>query len=470
MQPVIQTLQPGQRGKTAMRRTRLRPEAEQKIGALASVAFVFLSLLLFCNVNGIVAMIWEINRAASAFIAAFSLLALALLAPYVMPSLRAGGGLLLAFYFLYTSLGAAVAFRSPFVSTEAIAGRVLSYAASVLVILTYAAYGYLLIRSGKKGVELMRLLFFISCISTLSVLIGLVYPAWTEITKSKVAVEGRLSGFWSNPNEAGLQAALTIVVGTFVSLRTGRIWYFAVAVISAGIASFYSFSKTAILMSMVVSIAMAFLIQRRGISLRNALALIVSAMLVLMLISFVRGAAMRSESRIDLTSGQIRRLEQVYAVMFEGRLDEETTTGRTLLAQEGIEMWRISPLVGNGLTTLDRLPSSGLGPHNTFIKVLGEGGVVCLVLMLAALARIALHALRVGSASAQAFIVGGLLVLNGAFMVSHNVLDDRNHNALMGLLCGVGAGAPLVVRRKQRVPTAVSLQPPPSYRPVHVAR
>ena len=433
---------------------------------MTSVLLIFLSIILFCNANGIVVMIWEINRAASAFILAFSLLSLALLAPYIAPSLRGGVGWMIGFYFLFMGLGAAVAFQSPFVPTEAIANRVLSYGASVLVILTYCAFGFLLVRSGASGVKLMKILFVICCISSLSVLLGVLYPPWADITKSKLAAAGRYSGFFANPNELGMQGALTIVAGTLVTIRTGKVLWFSLAVLSAGVAAFYSFSKTAILLSMVVSLVMAFLIQKRGISLKNAFAIIVSAGLVLTLISFVRGAAARSESRIDLTSEQIRRLEQVNAVLFEGRIDEETTTGRTLALQEGLEMWKKSPLVGNGLTTLDRLPGFGLGPHNMFIKVLGEGGVICFALMVIAMVRLLMHALRVGSASVQAFVIGGLLVLTGAFMVSHNVLDDRNHNALMGLMYGMAAGAPVLVRRRVIVPKTAPIQPPPSYRPV----
>lgn len=434
---------------------------------MASALLIFLSIILFCNVNGIVVMIWEVERAASGFIVAFCLLSLALLAPYIAPSLRGGVGWMIGFYLLFMGLGAAVAFQSPFVPVEAIASRVLSYGASVLVILTYCAFGFLLVRSGARGVKLMKVIFVICCISSLSVLLGVLYPPWVEITKSKVATAGRYSGFFANPNELGLQGALTIVVGTLVTIRTGKIVWFSVAVISAGIGAFYSFSKTAILLSMVVSVTMAFLIQKRGINLKNAFAIVVSAGLVLTLISFVRGAASRSESRIDLTSAQIRRLEQVNAVLFEGRIDEETTTGRTIAFQEGLEMWKNSPLVGNGLTTLDRLPVFGLGPHNTFIKVLGEGGLVCSLLLLGALFRLAMQALRLGSASIQAFVIGGLLVLTGAFMVGHTSLDRRNHNGLVGLMYGMAAGAPVVVRRRVIVPRTAPLQPPPSYRPVH---
>lgn len=434
---------------------------------MASALLIFLSIILFCNVNGIVVMIWEINRAASAFILALCLLSLALLASHIAPSLRGGVEWMIGFYLLFMGLGAAVAFQSPFVTVEAIANRVFSYGASVLVILTYCAFGFLLVRSGARGVTLMKVIFVICCISSLSVLLGVLYPPWVEITKSRLAAAGRYSGFFGNPNELGLQGALTIAVGTLVTIRTGKIVWFSLAVICAGIGAFYSFSKTAILLSMVVSVAMAFLIQKRGINLKNAFAIIVSAGLVLTLIGFVRGVASRSESRIDLTSEQIRRLEHVNAVLFEGRIDDETTSKRTVAFQEAVDIWKKSPVVGNGLTTLDRMPYIGGGPHNVFLMVLGEGGLICLILLLAAMLRFTMLALRLGSASVQAFVIGGLLVLTGAFMVSHNVLDDRNHNALMGLMYGMAAGAPVAVRRRVIVPKTAPLQPPPSYRPVH---
>ncbi|MDH7502487.1 MAG: O-antigen ligase family protein [Verrucomicrobiota bacterium] len=467
MQPAAHETYQRPQGKRAIRRLASSATATHGIGFLASAVLILLSIILFCNLNGVAAMIWHISRAFSIVILALCLVALAMLAKYVPPSLRVGGWWLVVFYVFYTALGAAVAFQSPFVEMGAVASCALSYAASIAVILTYSAYGYVLFRSGRAGVKLMQVVLIICLISTLSVLLGIVYPDWAYITKSKVAVAGRQTGFFANPNELGIQGALTIVIGTFVTMRTGKIMWFSVAVLCGGIAAFYSFSKTAILMTMVVSVAMAFLIQRRGINLRNAFALIVSAFLVLAMISFVRGAAMRSESRIDLTSSQVRRLEQVYALLFQGRVDEETTTGRTLLFQEGLEMWKNSPLVGNGLTTMERMPSAGLGPHNMYIKVLGEGGLLCLPLMLAPFVRLAMHALKLANASVQAFMVGGLLVLNGAFMVSHNVLDDRNHNALMGLMCGMAAAAPVRAPRRRLVPRSMPVQPAPSYRPVH---
>ncbi len=464
MQPLQPRLQ--LQAKTRIRRQGAQPAAGERIGFLASITFILLSIILFCNVNGIVVMIWDINRAASAFILAFCLIALALLARHVMPSLHGGANWLLIFFFCYMAFGAVMAFQSPFIGLPAIGNRVLSYGASVVIIITYSAFGYLLVRSGRSGVRMTRLLFFICCISTLSVLLGVVYPAWTDITKSVVIVEGRYSGFFGNPNEVGLQASLTVVVGSYVSLRTGRLWYFVVAVVCAGIASFYSFSKTAILLSMTVSTAMAFLMQRRGLNVKNVFALIASTALVVILVGYVRGAAARSESTADLTSGQVRRLEQVYSVLFEGRIDEETTTGRTLALAESLDIWKQSPLVGNGLTTMDRLPIFGLGPHNTFAKVLGETGLIGFLLLVAALARLAMHALHVSSASVQALVAGSLIVLFGGFMVSHNVLDDRNHNAMMGLMCGMAAGAPLAMRRSRPRTVGVQLQPVP-YRRAH---
>lgn len=442
----------------------------ERISLAVSATFVFLSIILFCNLNGIVVMVWEIPRAFSIFILAFCLLSIALLGRYIGPSLRAGGGWFFAFYLWHIAVGGILALESPFVSVDIIADRALRYLASVLVIVTYSAFGYLVFRAGKQGLKLMRVLFIICCVSSLSALLSVVYPTWMDITgATRFLAIGRYTGFFANPNETGLQGALTIAVGAFVALRTGKVSYFSAGVICGGAAGLLSFSRTGILLSMATALAAGLLIQRRGISVKGVFALVVGAGLAVMFISVMRGVAKGSESRFSFTGEQTRRLEQTYGVLFEGRIDEKTTSHRTELARDSIEMWAQSPLVGNGLTALDTLPTLGGGPHNTFLQVLGETGLCGFFLFAAALVSVAIRAWRLRSASVQTFVVASLIVLCGACMVSHNVLELRNHNALMGLTFGMAAAAPVRAPRRRLVPRNMPIQPAPSYRPVHGA-
>lgn len=423
-----------------------RPE---RIGTVLTVLLLLLSIVVFWNLNGIALMIWDIPRAFSVAILVLCLTALGMLARYVGLALRAGGMWLVAFYLAYVALGSVVDLQSPFLALETLGEEALKHVASVLLIVTYSAFGYLLVRSGIGGTRLMRMILIICCVSSLSALIGIVYPEWGMITQQTgLLLEGRYGGFFGNPNEVGLQAAFTVAIAALVASRTRRVTYFTLGAICAGLGAFLSFSKKGILLFLVVSLVLGILMQRLRLGIRKTVVLMLAGAVVTLFIGLVRGVSGGSEISSAFTREQSKRLEDLNQLLFQGRIDDKTTTGRIELAIEALDLWKEAPLLGNGLTSLDRMPVSGLGPHNTYLLVLGETGLVGFAFFLVAFGRITFVVLRLPIGPVKVFGIGVLIVLLGGFLGSHTMLTLRNHNALMGLMCGMAAAIPISAGRR----------------------
>jgi len=91
----------------------------------------------------------------------------------------------------------------------------------------------------------------------------------------------------------------------------------------------------------------------------------------------------------------------------------------------------------------------GLGCHNTFIKVLGEAGIFVFLMFVVAAVRFAGDLWKIVGRDLRACMMACGVVLLGAALATHNFLDDRNHNAMFGVLIGLTAYDRMVRRRRQ---------------------
>ena len=106
-----------------------------------------------------------------------------------------------------------------------------------------------------------------------------------------------------------------------------------------------------------------------------------------------------------------------------------------------------SPLFGNGLGTihsLDRAPSSSQGipqgAHNLYLILIGEAGIIPLVLFLLFLGSLMRLRLTASKSVARDAVVGWAIVIGLACMASHNILAMRTVDFLIGLSCAMVAG------------------------------
>ena len=106
-------------------------------------------------------------------------------------------------------------------------------------------------------------------------------------------------------------------------------------------------------------------------------------------------------------------LREAALAMFEHTTTlDSSAESRPFLASMGLGAWKRSPVIGGGPNAVDRYVGHSADPHNTFVNVLAETGVIGLLVFLAILARAwfcARGAIRKGYVQEGTAMAGALL-------------------------------------------------------------
>jgi O-antigen ligase len=186
----------------------------------------------------------------------------------------------------------------------------------------------------------------------------------------------RASGFFENPNEAAAAAlyCLVLIVALPSRYGLGKILQSSVALI----ALVMTFSKAAMLGAMILTIA--FLVTKRSPSTKLSV-----------LSTFITGVAILWFAyQQDLFQFSVEQRERLADVLnlAGGEINDRTTTIRNILVQYGLEKIKEVFPWGAGLGEMHAMEGSirkisrgiettrWLGVHNTFLMILGEGGII----------------------------------------------------------------------------------------------
>ena len=416
-----------------------RPERDQQNKVSYSVpvvAFLLLSAMILLNLNGAVSMAYGIDRAFS--IVMLALIGIVILAypSDIKPALGRPGKLYLLSLGSYLAISALVRvssyryFSQPFWETYQI------YLSTFPIILVFAVVGFRFARRGQLEWVSWRF-WTLAVVGISSVYLSRAVPSLYRYATFSRA-EYRYSGFFANPNEAGLAGcmALALGLGWLASGRKPLQVVIGIAILSGAIV--LTFSRASLLLLVALLGLGAYwspqVLKGRG---KIAMFVVTSCMVALLGWFIFRGA-----NRIGgLEELQRQRVDDIATLATQGDLNDDTTGGRLSLAREGIDLFLEAPLWGVGFGALRRMPGVGLGVHNTLILVIGESGILPGVLFLCTFYIWGRTAWRCPERVTRLSSIGALLVLGVAFMVGHNVLEDRFLGAFLGLSFGSLSGA-----------------------------
>ena len=305
------------------------------------------------------------------------------------------------------------------------------YAGSIILILAAAFGGYAVMRiiGSEPLLKVLLVLLTMDCIAILAT--PLLSEFYVITFQSSLY---RFLGNYKNPNVAGLTGCLTAVLAlSFLQVRRHR-WFAYLALTLAVGATVGTFSRAAFLILIFV-LMVFFLFNHRGI------AFIVKWLSVAISIGVI--FLMIVDLDFYLLEQRWQRLWEI-ATLLPGHEVSASISVRQELLNLALDETVKSPLVGNGLGTihsLDRAPysSQGIpqGSHNQYLILVGEAGIIPIVLFLLFLGSLLRLRLTVSRSVGRDAVVGWAIVIGLGCIASHNILALRTVDFLIGLSCAI---------------------------------
>lgn len=399
-------------------------------------SLILLSAIIFCNLNAVITKLIGISAPTSPLILLLSVVItiVGIFGAKVRPG-KLLFKLTIAFYLMYLILGLLnLQWDSSFLVEDFSIWKLLrSYIPSMIIITAF----YVGFSALKKQNESFSVVKFLAPFFAVSVGIMVFGPMLGLFESMRIGVdEARASGFFANPNEAGAAAnyALVAFLALFVQVR----WKLLTLplIILAIVASFYSFSKASIIVSvglLILLVLWSFFAMRRNSAQTNLYMLLFvgglyfCAQLIYLNFDTILG---------ELTYAQRSRVKIVLALA-NGQVDSSTTSDRSYIFTKGFETINQNPVWGSGLGTFHKLKNSliQIGVHNTFIMIWGESGIFTLLLFLLIFGLMFIVGWWHPNPGYSILIVGVIAVyMINVCGTGHNALDDRSSNALFGII------------------------------------
>lgn len=310
-----------------------------------------------------------------------------------------------------------------------------SYISSMIIY--WALYHYLIheyITQGEK--RLLDILHKASFLVLLP-LFFTVFGKQLRLTDAMMYVKDfgdRQIGIFTNPNTTGLHAnyVLCFTLYSLISNRKGKLFWLLL-IPACFYAAFLSFSKAAILMSIInLSFYLIFnLFYFHKLKLTDKFISIVFIVFIALTSYYVYN---NFEKLIGgLSYAQVTRIVNTIELS-QGKIDESTTSERLGIAKLVFPLISSHFIEGNGLGSFHRIVGHGLGVHNTGLLIIGESGIIPLFLYLIFILLYLVNALKQNEVPLKYLYLSVLFTfLLISFSTSHNALDERISNVLLGL-------------------------------------
>jgi O-antigen ligase len=244
----------------------------------------------------------------------------------------------------------------------------------------------------------------------------------------------RQTGVFTNPNTAGLQANYVLCFSLYsvIANRRWRIFWILLVPISI-YGAYLSLSKSAILMSIII------LILFMGFSLVYFVRFnFVSKLVTIIVVSIFIGSGFfmyyNFENLVsNMTPAQALRIMDAIRIS-QGELNDQTTSERSTIAALVLPKIKSNILFGNGFGSFHRIVGLGLGVHNSGLLIIGESGIIPLVVFLSFIILYFRSVYKVQNFAYKFLFVSIFCTfILVAFLTSHNALDERISNVLLAI-------------------------------------
>lgn len=395
-----------------------------KRSTVLDTLMILLSIILFCNANGLIGYYLNVNAPLAPVIL---ILCMCILAFSDIKKSDFNHGFLF-FFGCQTVLfitGFFVSLYSLETSFEEYEQATRDTFTSLTIFSTYYIYALKKVRE-EKILNFCKVILLLSVITCLG---GIIEGYFGLTNPLQIVEKGRTLGFFGNPNETGLQTNLTLFIACFLFLANRlRLPLFIFVIGISAYGAILTFSKSAIILTGGLLIFFIlfnlFYVRRVQKSVRWSFTIFLSGLVVfcatVVIPAFTSFYAEASHS-------QRRRINSIYELVIEGKINEKTTSERSLVAPDAIRLIGERPVFGYGLRSFSKggLFSVDIGVHNSFLKIWGEGGILSILLWIAFMLYLVKKGLLSKDKAVAFFTLGILMILTFYFMVSHTVLSRK---------------------------------------------
>lgn len=406
-------------------------------------AFWLAALLALFNLNGLARMAWGVGQAGIIAL----LLCCAFLARLAFRSipwrqaLGVPGVLLLTSWAGYVLIGmvAGLAVAGPGLQWTPHHQAFLFRCGMSFLIIAGVAYGGAMAARRHGPERLMRILLLLLALNCLLTLASPALAAWYRFPSPELSY--RFSGVFWDANEAGLVGCLAVALGLALLGRgeASRVWGLFPALALSVVAVLASFSRIAIVVLLLLLCCHLFSRAR-------------VARLTVMALFFVGAGLALNVERLPLHPQQAQRVESLLNL---DDFDVERHALQSAFECSRFHAWRQAlprvleaPLSGQGFGAFRFIKKSPrcqeggefLGVHNLYLLLLGESGLIPLVLFLLFLGGLLWLPWRRPGDLAAPVVAGWALVIAVYGLVSHSALNHGWSAFIVGLSCALAAG------------------------------
>jgi O-antigen ligase len=224
--------------------------------------------------------------------------------------------------------------------------------------------------SEDKAPRLLRATVLITAIGALVGVFQAILPGFlSELTEA-----GRATGLWLNANDCGVICVLVLFISLMCPFRVGLLDWLARMLLIAGVAA--SFSRTAIVVLAVGWIVYGVTAKRFGTLFKSLVAVVVLWAAMLAGLKMIEAISPQQSARINLM-----------LAFLQGNFEESGSSSRTEAWMQSFAVIESNGFVlglGHGAMTamVDELNIS-IAPHNYFLYVWGDAGLIGLLGLLA---------------------------------------------------------------------------------------
>jgi O-antigen ligase len=300
---------------------------------------------------------------------------------------------------------------------------------SILILAASTLAGRYLLLSGNLRATLW-LAFILSMLGTASIFLGMYWPSLYQFYQVQLERD-RQVGFFANANDAGMAVVAAAALGFACLSITKRRTLVIAGIAAAGVAVILTYSRSSIMAYGLVALSQVFVSKIT----RNKTVIFASAVVVGGLLWFF----LVGVNAMALSRDQQHRLSSITDLL-HGKSDSSVLGGRKELAMAGVRDWLKSPILGNGLTSQIHNEETGVGSHNTLVRILGESGIVPGGLFVLFFAVFAWEAWRCRIVPVRIAAFGCCIAFLMNAAASHGAVFDKNYNVILGVCFGLLAG------------------------------